>query len=246
MNILLTNDDGYGYKGIELLKKHLAKYGTVYVFAPSNHQSGAGMSFSLNKGFKLTKYNDYEYSLDGTPVDVTLIGLQYLKDVKFDVVVSGCNNGLNISYDTLYSGTVGASLEALRMGIPSISISCDFDRGLGIDNYKIVDDEVDSVLDYIFDNNLLSKKYSLCVNFPSNKYTKSKGIMITKEHYKEDKFYMWEKDGLLYTDRDENLETSDTDSDVYAIANGYISITPLKFSFYTNSGFNDLISRIKK
>lgn len=233
MNILLANDDGYNQPGILLLKKILQDYGNVYICAPHEHQSGASMSFSLGKGFKVIKHDETTYSINGSPVDVVLLGLQILP-IKFDLVVSGCNSGHNISYDTMYSGTIGAALEALNHGIPSIAFSTDYDH------WEVVENDARMVLDFIFKNKLISNKYMLNVNFPKYTFNKSKGIKITKEFFKNDQFYYEVKDGLYYTDRYENLNTDDKDSDVYAIANGYISICPITNSYFKQNIYEEM------
>ena len=240
MNILLTNDDGYNAKGINILKEKLAKYGTVYVFCPTSHMSGASMSFSLGHGFTIKKYNEHEYSVDGTPVDTILVGTQYLKDIKFDLVVSGINDGLNISYDTLYSGTIGATMEALNHSIPAIAISTD------INSYEIVDNEIEMLLDYIFDNKLYSDKYVLNINFPINKYLHSNGIKLTNTTFKKDDFYYWYIKDKFYTDRHEHLESvNDINSDSYAVLNGYISISPLINTLFNKEAYEKLKKLIK-
>ncbi len=239
MNILLTNDDGYNAIGINILKEKLKKYGTVYEVSPTYHQSGASMSFSINKGFKVKKYDEYTYSIDGTPADNMLIGLQILGQVKFDLVVSGVNDGLNISYDSLYSGTVAACLEAINMGIPSIALSTDFGC------FDIVRNELESVLDYVIYNKLYDKSYCLNINFPTKDYSSSKGIKITKEVHKKDKYYTSIKNGFLYYDRYESFDTEEKDSDIYAINHGYISITTLHNTFFDKEGLDLLKSKIK-
>ena len=225
MNILLTNDDGYNQKGILLLKEILKEYGDVYLCAPHYHQSGASMSFSLGKGFTIRKHDEHTYSIDGSPVDVVLLGIQVLP-VKFDLVISGCNNGHNISYDTMYSGIIGAALEALNQGIPSIAFSTDYDH------FEIVEKEIRKVLDLIFNQKLYSNNYVLNVNFPKKEFNESKGIKLTTQIFKKDQFYYEIKDGLYYTDRYENLVSEDKNSDVHAIANGYISICPITNSYF--------------
>lgn len=235
MNIFLTNDDGYDQQGILILKKVLQKYGTVYLVAPHEHQSGESMHFSIQKGFHVYKHDDYTYSITGTPVDVVLLGTQIL-DVKFDVIVSGCNDGLNISYDTMYSGTIGAALEGLNHGIPSIAISTYFG------NFDVVEKEATKALDYIFKNKLISNRYCLNVNFPMPEFKESKGIIITKEFFKKDIFEYWIKNGLYYTDRTKEIfDNAPEGTDVYAVSHGYTSICPI-----TNSHFNiDIYNEIK-
>ena len=96
MNILLTNDDGFQAPGIEILESILKSYGTVYVVAPQQGKSGASASLTINRWINLKKIDDFHYAVDGNPVDCVIYGLNAL-NVKFDLVVSGCNNGYNLS-----------------------------------------------------------------------------------------------------------------------------------------------------
>lgn len=239
MNILLTNDDGYDQYGLILLKEFLKKYGTVYVCAPHYHQSGASMSFSIGRGFKVYKHDDFTYSIDGSPADVVILGLQIIP-VKFDLVVSGCNDGHNISYDSLYSGTIGAAVEALNHQIPSIAFSTDFG------GWEVAKNELEATLKYVFDNKLYSNKYLLNINFPRKPYTKSLGIKITRETFKKDRYYYEIREGLYFTDRYESFEVEDQESDVYAIDHGYTSICPLGNSLYSAKAYEELIKNGSK
>ena len=237
MNILLTNDDGYNHPGLAILKEVLKKYGNVYVVAPFEHQSGKSMCFSLNKGFTVRKHSENTYSIDGTPVDCVLLAVQIL-DVKFDLVVSGANDGHNISYDCLYSGTVGAAIEGLNHEIPSIAISTDFDH------FDIVKKEVEKVLNYIFEHKLIDKRYCLNVNFPLKEFAQSKGIKLTREHMKKDQFYTWKVGELIYTDRNQDLECDEEDTDVYAVTHGYVSICPITNSWFHNKTYQEISKKV--
>lgn len=238
MNILLVNDDGYNAEGIVLLKKLLQKYGNVYMCAPKYHQSGKSAAFTFLSGLKVEKLDEYNYVIDGTPVDCTSFGLTVL-DIKFDLVVSGCNNGHNISYDCFYSGTVGACKEALAHDVPAIAVSTD------VKHFDIVEKEFDDVFNYLVDNKLISNKYILNVNFPTKLYESSLGIRFTKQYIRKDTFYYQEKDGLIFVDRYEDKESGNSDCDVYAIRNGLISITPLKMTSFDNDLFIQLNEKIK-
>ncbi len=233
MNIFLTNDDGYDQYGILLLKEILKEYGEVYICAPHFHQSGASMSFSIGKNFEVFKHDDHTYSITGSPADVVILGLQVIP-VKFDLVVSGCNNGHNISYDSLYSGTIGAAVEALNHGIPAVAFSTDFDH------WDIAKNELKKTLDYVFDNKLIDKNHLLNINFPKKPFTKSMGIRITREVMKRDAYYYEIRDGYYYTDRNEDFTGYPEDSDVYAIANGYTSICPLGNSLFNYEAYDKL------
>ena len=122
MNILLTNDDGFEAKGIRTLYKLLQKYGNVVIVAPDSPRSAGSASVTLDRPIQLVKVEENIFKCSGTPVDCVSLGLCVL-NMDFDIVVSGCNNGLNISYDTMYSGTIGACLEAMIFQKPAIAFS---------------------------------------------------------------------------------------------------------------------------
>ncbi|MDY4788270.1 MAG: 5'/3'-nucleotidase SurE [Bacilli bacterium] len=239
MKILLVNDDGYNREGIRLLYKKLQKYGEVTLLAPLNHYSGASASFTLDKGFTLKKYEENIYSLDGSPVDCVLFGLtSNLFD--FDIIISGCNNGLNLSYDVIYSGTLGACSEALVHNIPAIAFSTDFDH------FTIVDQYFDEVFSYILDNNLIKNNRIINVNFPRKQFNKVKGIKLTKLYNKPDKFYYEVIDNKYYAKRIEIFDDAPINTDVYCANHGYVSITPLNRNAFSLKLYNDIKKEMKK
>lgn len=125
MHILLTNDDGLDAYGLSVLQKIVRPLATkLTIVAPASNQSGTGRSISLHRDLRLQKHEERVYSLDGTPTDCVMLGLNIVcKDGVPDLVVSGVNHGMNIGDDVGYSGTVGAAFEAAINGIPAIALS---------------------------------------------------------------------------------------------------------------------------
>ena len=219
MNILLTNDDGYKAYGINLLAKLLKKYGDVYIVAPKKVMSAKSVSIILDRPLKVSKIKKNVYSTDGTPADCVAFGLSSL-GIKFDLVVSGINHGHNISYDTMYSGTIGACLQALTYQIPAIAFSCEH-------NFELVEKFFDDVMNHILNLKLLSSEHLLNVNFPLSEEVR--GIMETNIYYRPQATY-YEKVGentyqALRKLDDEHC--NDLKSDVYAVNHGFISISKL-------------------
>ncbi len=230
MNFLLVNDDGYGSQGILLVEKILKKYGNVYVVAPKLPQSAKGCSLIFQKEIEFEKVDEFHYIIDGTPVMCTSFGVNVIPNI--DIVISGCNNGLNISLDTMYSGTVGACVEALFNGFSAIALSCDL-------NFNIVEKELDSVLNHIFNNKLYSKEYILNVNFPN--VSETKGIKISSMHKAKVKYDVLFKDKNHYSIyRCEQFDNPKKNSDVYDLMNGYISICPLRQDLFSLDSYNKL------
>ncbi len=177
MIILLTNDDGIYSKKIKYTKEVLQKFGTVYTVAPSIQMSAKAMSLTIG-GFHFKKIDEFNYAIDGTPVDCINFALGGLK-IKPDLVVSGTNNGYNVGIDTKYSGTVGAALQAQFLGFKSIALSAD---RLGD---SILEQELEKTIKYVLDNDLISSKFTLNINFPREKFGESKGVRDTFVHFQQ-------------------------------------------------------------
>lgn len=222
MNILLTNDDGVEAFGLKMLKKILQEYGDVTVVAPKTAMSAKSVSIIIGKGVEVTKVKPNVFSMEGTPADCVAFGLSSL-DKQFDLVISGCNHGLNVSYDTMYSGTVGACLQALTYRVPAIAISCD-------NNFEIVENHLHEVIEYVKNMKLLSNEYMLNINFPTGNEIKE--IRETHIYYrKETTFYVKDEKGLYRALRElHDEECLDLKSDVYAVHHDMVSITKIKKS----------------
>ena len=120
---LLTNDDGISAPGIKALEEAVRPFADVIVVAPAKEKSATSHSISLHDSMELKKIDENHYSLDGTPADCALFALYRLCPQKPDLVLSGINYGANLGQDTLYSGTVGAAMTAVELGVSSIAFS---------------------------------------------------------------------------------------------------------------------------
>jgi len=124
MNILITNDDGYGEWGIEAIAEKLSARHNVYIVAPDGNRSGSGMSVNVATPLQYRKMGDKRFTCSGTPVDCVIAGIKTdIINERIDLVVSGINHGSNIGTDILYSGTCSAATEATLMGTPAIAVS---------------------------------------------------------------------------------------------------------------------------
>ena len=232
MNILLTNDDGFDSIGIRILKKKLEKYGNVIILAPNSPMSAKSVSITLGKTVKVNEEEKGIYSCSGTPADCVSFGLSMFKQ-DFDLVVSGCNNGLNISYDTMYSGTIGAALQSLMMGVPSIAVSAPRDE------FQLVESHFEEVFEYILKKNWLSTDYLLSINFPEG--DEVKGISLGELYYRKDMQFFEAKDEGYYALREMESDFQNyPNSDCYQVDHGIISIVPLGKTFYDKSIYQAL------
>lgn len=123
--ILVSNDDGLHGPGLDVLIRVAESLSDdVWVVVPEVEQSGAGHSLTLHHPLRLRQVRDRVYAVSGTPTDCVLLAVNHLlKDHKPDLVLSGINRGGNLGEDVTYSGTVAAAMEGTLLGIPSIALS---------------------------------------------------------------------------------------------------------------------------
>lgn len=236
MRILVTNDDGVFSEGIYQLAKHMESKGEVTVVAPDSERSASGHAITMHSPLtvKNVKFFDTQieaYSVNGTPADCVKIGVEVLlKDRKPDIVISGINTGPNLGTDVIYSGTVSAAIEAAIMDIPAIAISMGSYEHNGYENAAQF---VASISNKLLENSNLHN-IVLNVNYPSKPKNEIKGVKITTLGIRRyDNAFIERKDpwGNSYywisgTVRDIK---QDPESDIAAISEDYISITPIHF-----------------
>ncbi|WP_422057606.1 5'/3'-nucleotidase SurE [Sphingomonas sp.] len=125
MRILLTNDDGVHARGLEVLER-LARTlsDDITIVAPLEEQSGKGRSLSLTEPVRLRRFGERRFAVTGTPTDAVMMALaEIMKDGPPDLILSGVNRGANLGEDVSYSGTVSAAMEGALAGIRSIALS---------------------------------------------------------------------------------------------------------------------------
>ena len=231
--ILVTNDDGMFAPGIKALVEVSKTLGEVVVVAPNSPQSGQGHAITLTKPLRLNKVSVFEgieaYECSGTPVDcVKLAKHVLLKDRNIDLCVSGINHGSNASINIIYSGTMSAAMEASLEGIDSI--------GFSLDNFSFkADFEPTKHYARILMQNVLENDMSDCnllnVNIPALALNEIKGFKVCKqgkgtwkEEFKEGtdprgQKYYWLTGEFI-------SDNAETDTDLAALKEGYISIVP--------------------
>lgn len=127
MRILVTNDDGIHAPGLLALARALAPLGEVTVIAPERQQSAAGHGITLHKPLRMTPADldapvAGAYATNGTPADCTILATADDRPIP-DLVVAGINGGANLGEEVLYSGTVSAAMEGALQGIKSFAVS---------------------------------------------------------------------------------------------------------------------------
>lgn len=233
--ILITNDDGVTAPGIMNLVEAVKDLGTIVVVAPDKPQSGMGHAITIGQPLRLQKVNmfgDIEaYSCTGTPVDCVKLAVDKVLHRKPDLCLSGINHGANHSINVIYSGTMSAAVEAAIESIPS--------AGFSLLDYSI-DADFTGAREYarMVVKKLLAgpvdKHTVLNVNIPALPAELLKGFKICRQayaKYEEDFIERQDPTGKMYywlTGEFVNFDKG-TDTDVWALANGYVSIVPVQF-----------------
>lgn len=185
MKILVTNDDGYNYKGLQVLVEMLRPWGDLVVIGPKYHQSGMSMAVSMGmKPIAVKKLREEPgaewWYLDATPSSCVKWALdEVYTDGLPDLIVSGINHGANTASAALYSGTLGAAQEGALAGVLSVGVSLDsFDRDA---DFSVVREHFLSILKGIMDNR--SEKFGIYynVNFPNLPLELIKGVKFARQ-----------------------------------------------------------------
>jgi len=228
MHILISNDDGYKSKGIQILINELKKIAQITVVAPSRNRSGASSSLSLDRSIKVTKKEDSFYFLSGTPTDCVHIALTGLMQTLPDMVISGINHGPNLGDDTIYSGTVAAVIEGYLLDIPSFAIS------MGSVNPKHFETaaKVTSDLIKLYNKKKVSSASLLNINVPDIPYDELKGLEVTrlgKRHAAEKAMEKkhTQKESLYWIGEVGQPNDGGPGTDFYALKNNFVSISPI-------------------
>jgi len=241
--ILVSNDDGVHSDGILRLAKVLKKLGDVFIVAPDRERSAASHSLTLHRPLRVEKVGHNIYSVDGTPTDCINLAINGILPERPDIVVSGINKGGNLGDDVTYSGTVSAAMEGTLMGIPSIAVSL-----VGHDNFdfKYAARFASKLVKYVISHNL-PKDTLLNVNVPGLNNSEIKSYRITKLGKRVYGDAIVEKTDprgkKYYWVGGNNMKwTGGKDSDFEAIANGYISITPIHLDLTNYSALKEIHS----
>jgi len=123
--VLLTNDDGFDAPGLHVLEQVAAALAReVWVVAPEHDQSGTSHSLSLHDPLRVSRKGERRFAVLGTPGDCVVMGVRHLMSGELpEMILSGVNRGANLGVETVFSGTVGAAMTGMLLGIPSIALS---------------------------------------------------------------------------------------------------------------------------
>jgi len=256
MKILISNDDGIVANGIKALSETLAEQHEVYVIAPDRERSAAGHSLTLHTPLRVEELEAKNgikrcWVTTGTPGDCIKIGINAILEEgeQPDIVISGINHGPNLGSDILYSGTVSCAMEGAMLGVPSIAVSlaslrCEYEDFVSAARFIL------SLLPKLKEFQF-PKKTILNVNIPALDPEDISGVAITEMGRKmftdtyekrvdpRGKVYYWLAGELTN-------EPEDAITDMAAVRNNKISITPITYEMTRKSFMAELNSILCK
>lgn len=251
MRILLTNDDGIHAPGLEVLEEIAREFtDDIWICAPDEEQSGMGHALTLTRPVRLNQHDERRFSVTGTPTDSVTMGMRKVMDAQPDVILSGVNRGANLGDDITYSGTVSAAIEGALAGIRSIALSQVYARNGAADDdtFRAARAWGKRVVEPLLDTPLPNRTL-INVNFPPLAAEEVKGIRAVRQGFhdyargtvvegRDPRGFQYYWFGL-----DPIEHTLDHGTDLEAIDEGYISVTPLQLDLTHHSSLGALADR---
>ena len=253
MRILLTNDDGIYAPGLEVLETIARELSDdIWVCAPEEEQSGMGHALTLTRPVRLRHHGKRRFSVTGTPTDCVTMGLREVLDAAPDLILSGVNRGANLGDDITYSGTASAAMEGALAGVRSIALSqvlgpaeeregdlFDAARAWG---HKVIAPLIEAPV---------PARSLINVNFPPRPAAQVQGVRVVRQG-----FHDYAR-GTVVKGRDprgldyywfglQGIEhTLDHGTDLEAIDEGYVSVTPLHLDLTHHASIGTLAERFE-
>jgi 5'-nucleotidase len=238
LRILLTNDDGVYAPGLRALRTELKKLGEVIVVAPAAEQSAVGHSITLLTPLLIQEVQDDDkkfigWAVEGRPADCVKLALLELLTEMPDLIVSGLNAGSNAGINVLYSGTCAAAIEGAFFRRTSIAVSQEYLKAKPLDFHRgaaMAREVIEQILAHHPPEGSLFN-----VNIPNFDRGPVRGIRVVPQNvvpYREmfdrrvdprGRVYFWTKPGMICPE-------PMPDTDVTALGEGYITVTPLQFN----------------
>jgi 5'-nucleotidase len=245
LRILVTNDDGINAAGLRVLERVATQLSDdVWVVAPETNQSGASHSLTMHRPLRIREISKRRFAVDGTPTDCVLLALQIIvKDKPVDLVLSGVNHGGNLGEDVTYSGTIAAAMEATLFNVPAIAWSQVYQNGHRV-KWGTAARFAADIASRLFSDDW-PKDLLVNVNFPDRIASRVRGYRVTSQGKRKlgdelleridprGRPYVWI--GGLRID-----ETHQEGSDLQAVAQGYVSITPIHMDMTHRPSFERL------
>ncbi|WP_136796219.1 MULTISPECIES: 5'/3'-nucleotidase SurE [Desulfosediminicola] len=239
--ILITNDDGIHSNGLYALRESLNPLGRTIVVAPDRDNSAVSHSLTMSRPLNLREIAPDTYTVDGTPTDCVILALGRILNEKPDLLVSGINRGANLGDDISYSGTVSAAMEGTIYGVASMALSLAAEEPR---DYTLAGRMAHDIAIKILQNPLPAGTL-VNINVPGG--DSHNGIRITRQGKR-----LWEN--AIQKTKDPwgrtrywigggtPVKESGEDTDVKAIHDGYVSITPIHLDLTHHEGIRHLES----
>jgi 5'-nucleotidase len=248
-HILVTNDDGVNAPGLFALVQEMRKLGNVSVLAPDRNWSGGGHVKTLDRALRVKEVRLMDgtqaFASDGAPSDcVALATLGFFKE-PIDLVVSGINAGANLGHDVTYSGTVTAAMEAVIAGVPGIAVSLEtLDGHFDEIDYGPAARAASKIVRQVIENGL-SHEILLNVNVPFLVDNKIRGTVLTRQglrvyHSRLDERVDPRNKPYYWIGGDAPTGVPERGTDVGALAEGFVSVTPLQLDLTAYRALTDL------
>lgn len=230
--ILVTNDDGYNSPGLKVMEAIArAISDDVWIVAPEEEQSGKGHALSLHEPVRIRQIDEQYFAVKGTPTDCVIMALHEIMPARPTLILSGVNRGVNLAEDMTYSGTISAAMEGTICSIPSIAFSQEVAKDYPGDLFQTSRLHGLSMVKKLIAEPW-EKGVFLNINFPLHT-DQVKGIKTTTQGFRDDAevFINGRQDprggNYYWIGFRRQYGTPKTGTDLAAIENGYISVTPL-------------------
>lgn len=253
MRILLTNDDGIHAPGLTVLEDIARQLSDdIWIVAPAEEQSGAGHSLTLSRPVRLREHDARRFSVSGTPTDSVTMALRKVMPQAPDLILSGVNRGANLGDDVTYSGTVSAAMEGTLAGIRSIALSQVYAKeGVGDDvSFSAAREWGAKVLRPLIETPFAPRTL-VNVNFPPLAAANVQGVRVVRQGFHDyargslvegtdPRGYPYFWFGLHGIEH-----TAGHATDLEAIGDGFISVTPLQLDLTHDASLAELASRFR-
>lgn len=255
MRVLVTNDDGIHAPGLAVLERIANEIADeVWVLAPETEQSGASHSLTLARPIRIRKADERRYAIDGTPTDCVMMGVrQIMADHPPDLILSGVNRGSNIAEDVTYSGTIAAAMEGTVLGIPSIALSQAYGFGGSTrDNilWGCAEHHGPPLIKKLLKQGW-PERILVNINFPDRRFDEIEGIELTIQGQRDQANAMIDArvdargNDYYWLGFSGQLSNPDRGTDLFAIYNGYVSVTPLHLDLTHGETLADFKANLK-
>ena len=251
MRILCTNDDGIHAEGLAIVEKIARRFtDDVWVIAPEQEQSGASRALTLTAPIRVRNVGDKRFAVAGTPTDCVLLGVhELMTDAKPDLVLSGVNRGSNIAEDVTFSGTIAGAMQGMQLGVKAIALSQARMRATSEAPWFMAETYgpaiVGKLVEAAWPDGVLMN-----VNFPDRDPGGEYEVEVTTQGFRDQQ--------VIYFDKRTDLRgqayywlgyrgirsTAHEGTDLKAIYEGRISVTPLHVDLTHRAAMHDLKARL--